>query len=62
MIMKQCQRRCSNCDWYDLTVPTTVVRKERIEKGYKYSITGRGMFKNDGKKCKNHTFRSEHER
>lgn len=22
--------------------------------------TGRGMFKDDGKKCKNHTFRSDH--
>ena len=60
LIMKQCQRRCGNCDWYDLTVPTTVVRKERIEKGYKCSITGRGMFKDNGKKCKNHTFRSDH--
>ena len=55
----KCPKRCGNCDWYDLTVPTSVVRKLRKGKGYKCSITGRGMFKDDGKKCKNHIFRSD---
>ena len=44
---------CDYCRWYDITVPTLVVRGNRSERGYKCSITGRSMFKSDGKKCKN---------
>ena len=37
--MEQCQRRCGNCDWYDLTVPLLFGKKE-LKKATNVALPG----------------------